>query len=145
MKGITTTTTRQLKIETAKIIPLTTELVPKQKALIRAPDDTFIEVKNISRDLKRFLELNGFVIENSASESRRGKTELAGVPVKIMPVMHTHYDGGVFIRIIEKNEMSADNTNKVIKYLQAHGIDINKECVFVSENTEEGACLFKRE
>jgi len=144
MKGITTKTIRQLKITTSKVISLATEMIGKKKAILRGKSG-FIELKShtITKELKKFLEAEEMTLEFADSESRRGKAEIAGVKVKVMPVAHTHYDGGVFIRIPEKDGMSYENTNKVLEYLTDNGINVKKECVFVDEHTEEGACLFK--
>ena len=142
MKGIESTVTRQLKITTSKVIPLATETIMKNRSLIRSKKG-FLELKSITKDLKKFLEENDMTIEQSPVESRRGRVEIAGVKVKVIPVMHTHYDGGVFIQIAETGAMSYENTNKVLAHFVKHGIDVNKECVFIKENSEEGACLFK--
>ena len=146
MKGIKSTTIRQLKITTSKVIPLATETVEKQKAILKGKTG-FTELKPhlITKDLKAFLESEGMTLEYATIESRRGKVEIAGVKVKVMPVAHTHYGGGVFIRVPETSNTSYDNTNKVLEFLTKKGINVNKECVFIDEHTEEGACLFKSE
>lgn len=144
MKGSISKTTRQLKIITSKVIPLATETTEKKKAILKGKTG-FTELKPhvITKDLKRFLESEGLTLEYTTVESRRGRVELAGVKVKVMPVAHTHYDGGVFIRIPESDSTSYKNTNKVLEYLIKNGINVAKECIFVDEHTEEGACLFK--
>ena len=144
MKGIISKTVRQLKITTSKVIPLATETIEKKKAILKGKTG-FTEMKPhiLTRDLKNFLESEGMTFEYANIESRRGRVEIAGVKVKVMPVAHTHYDGGVFIRIPEKDSMSYENTNKVLDYLTKNGINVSKECVFVDEHTEEGACIFK--
>lgn len=144
MKGIITTTIRQLKITTSKVIPLATELIEKKKAILKGKTG-FTELKPhiVTKDLKKFLESEGMTLEYASVESRRGKVEIAGVKVKVIPVAHTHYDAGVFIRVPEKDSTSYDNTNKVLEYLTKRGINVAKECIFVDEHTEEGACLFK--
>ncbi len=146
MKGKISTTIRQLKITTSKVIPLATEMIEKQKAILRGQNG-FIELKphTITKELKKFLEAEGLILEFTGAESRRGKAEIAGVGVKVMPVAHTHYDGGVLIRIPEKDAMSYENTNIVLEYLTENGINVSKECIFIDEHTEEGACLFKAE
>lgn len=144
MKGVVSKTIRQLKITTSRVIPLATESVTKKKAILKGKTG-FTELKphTINRELKKFLESEGMSLEYADVESRRGKVEIAGVKVKVMPVAHTHYDGGVFIRVPENDSLSYTNTNKVLEYLTKHGINVAKECVFVDEHTEEGACLFK--
>lgn len=144
MKGIISKTIRQLKITTSKVIPLATELVEKKKAILKGKSG-FTELKphTINKELKKFLESEGLTLEYASVESRRGRVEIAGVKVKVMPVAHTHYDGGVFIRVPETSSTSYENTNKVLEFLTKHGINVAKECIFVDEHTEEGACLFK--
>lgn len=144
MKGVISKTIRQLKITTSKVIPLATEKIEKQKAILRGKGG-FIEMnpQHMTREIKKFLEEQGMTFEYSSAESRRGRVEIAGVKVKVTPAKHTHYDGGVFIKIQEDNSTSYVNTNKVLEYLLNNGINVAKECVFVNENSEEGACIFK--
>jgi hypothetical protein len=144
MKGSVSKTTRQLKIETSKVIPLATEVVEKKKTLLRGKTGS-IELKPhiMTRDLKKFLENEGMTLEQEPVESRRGREEIAGVKVKVMPIAHTHYDNGVVIRVEEKNGTSYDNTNKVLSHLKDNGIDVARECTFLDEHTRERAYLFE--
>jgi len=145
MEGIVKTVTRQLKIATSKVVPFVTETIPKQKAILRNKKGKFIEVAphHLTRELKKFLLESGLEFEYESVDSKTGKRKIAGIAVKVEPLRHTHYDGGVLIRIVEKDEMSYDNTNKVVEYLVKKGINIAKECVFLYESKEEGACLHK--
>lgn len=145
MEGIVKTVTRQLKIATPKVVPFVTETIPKQKAILRNKNGKFIEVAphHLTRELKKFLLESGLEFEYEPVDSKTGRRKIAGISVKVEPLRHTHYDGGVLIRIVENDEMSYDNTNKVVEYLARKGINIAKECVFLFESKEEGACLHK--
>lgn len=132
---------KQLKVTTPKIVPLATEVVTKRKSILRNPDGKGIVLKphQMTRDLKKFLEDAGFSVDYEEVQRLRGKTEMAGISVEVHPVMHTHYDGGVLIRIGEESASSYENTNKILEFLIKNGISISKECTF----SQEAACLFK--
>lgn len=143
MKGVVSNRIIQIKITTPKVIPLATEVVEKKKAVLRGNGFVELAPHQLTRGLKKFLEGNGLTMEYSTTEGRRGKVEIAGVKVKVLPVNHTNYDGGVLIKVTEKDGMSYTNINKVLAYLTKRGINIAQECIHVDEHNQEKACLFK--
>ena len=132
---------RQIKVPTPKVIPIATEKTETKKAILRFNEDA-IEVKKhvLTKNLIKFMEGAGIEFEYINVERIRGKTEIHGVPVKVLPIMHTNYDGGAFIQVTEESETSWTNTNKITKLLADHGINWEKECRI----TEDKVCTIKR-
>lgn len=144
MKGKVTRVVRRLKITTQKIVPLATEAVEKHKAIARNPKGGVIELTphQINKELVKFLEDLGAKLEFVPTEGKRGRVEIDGVKVKVLPISTTNYDNGAFIEIQESSTDSFENTLKLMSFLEKKGIDIDKECIWVAEHNEEKACLF---
>jgi len=132
---------RQIKVPTAKVVPFVTEETDTKKAILRFNGDA-IEVKKhiLSKKLTQFMEKAGIEFEYFADISIRGKVDINGVHVKVIPINHTNYDGGAFIQVYEDRETSWENTNKITQLLADKGINWEKECRI----TEEKVCTIKR-
>ncbi len=132
---------RQIKVPTAKVVPLVTETVDSKKAILRYNGDA-IEVKKhvLTKSLTQFMEKAGIEFEYFDDKGIRGKVDINGIHVKIIPIKHTNYDGGAFIQVYEDRETSWENTNKITQMLADNGINWEKECRI----TEEKACMIKK-
>ena len=132
-----------ITVSSPKVIPLATE--PKYKKIIILKNDNgeTVELKShqITRTFRKFLEGSGLSIEDGEAPSGcKGKTEIAGVDVKVSAIAHTNYDSGAIIKVPEEDELSLKNTLKVLKYLKKGGVDIDKHC----QTNEKGtSCLAK--
>lgn len=132
---------RQIKVPTPKVTPIVTEKTEAKKAILRYNGDA-VEVKKhiLTKDLTSFMQKAGIEFEYFDYERIRGKVDISGVSVKVLPINHTNYDGGAFIQVYEDSELSWENTNKITKILADNGINWEKECRI----TEEKACTIKR-
>ena len=131
-----------ITVTTPKVVPLVTEAIEKQKAILRNDKGAFIELKphQLTRDFKEFMENSGLTLEYSAKESRRGKAEIAGVHVKVTAVNHSNYSGGAYIKVPQNDDMDFSNVTKVVKWLKNHGISWDKECRLTDNGT---SCMAK--
>lgn len=145
MKGLISKTVRKVKITTSRAIPYLTDPVNKQDAILTNDKGDRVTLSNrqMTKDLQTFFENSGLTLEYVKSSQRTGKTKINGIPVKVLPSTHGNYDGGAIIYVEEESGMNYKNINKVLSYLDKHGVNIAKECVLMQELSQEGACLFK--
>lgn len=148
MKGVISKATRVMQITTPKVLPLATELVEVYVCRLenQIGEVTCVSSRSVSKKLNEFLRKSGIQCErvsiDNGKENRRGKKEIAGVKVKVLPIERTDYNTGVVIHVREDSVMSRKNTNKVLKYLVTNGICPRTECSFRITTTDTG-CMFK--
>lgn len=120
----------------------------KQLSRIRMTDakGNVVEIPPpLPKKLIPFLEANGIQISSGGNYlSRiRGRCEIVGVHVKVVPKNHTNYTGGIVVDVFEENELSTQNTNQVVAFLDKHGVDVARECKTWELIQKQGACVFQ--
>ena len=145
--AVTLSFVRQLKFDNPRIVPFATEKFEKKSAVItnikHSASITLRQTTYLTKELRAFLEATGNRIEYHTFEARRGRHEIVNIPIKVLPIKHNHFDGGVFIWVKDKSKLDFTNVNRVLEYFQNKGFDVSKECVLVTEKTKEGSCIFK--
>jgi hypothetical protein len=148
MKPARTKIERQLKFESPRIGSIVTEKIERNQYVIKNKNGATITLNwTASRELRKFLEQSGCIINQQTTEGRRRRKELDGVSVSILPLQHDqNYSKGAFVRIKEPDALSYAATNKVRQYLVNKGIDMTRECTLITENKNEASCdiVFKR-
>lgn len=135
-----------LTITDPKAIPLVTETVMKKKAILKNSKGDWVELKphQLKKELVTFLEKSGLTFEYSDVPSRRGRSEIEGVIVRVKPANGSNYDFGTIIKINEpvdeSGKMDKPNSRIVKNFLVKSGVDLDKRC---KEGTEELSCLTK--
>ena len=126
-------------------VKLLTERKQVSKTKLTNVNGASIEVSPpFPKKLKEFLEVSGMqVAEGSSYTQVRGRTEVVGVPVKVIPANHSNYDDGIIVEVEEDNEMSLKNTNRLIAYLEKHGVDMARECILWEKSEKQASCVFK--
>lgn len=140
---------RQLKIESSRIASIVTEKIESKSYIVTNKNGASITLTShyMTKELMAFLTGSGCTIEPRTSERLRGRRELAGVKVKVLPIAHDqHYSKGALIQISAQDELSYADANRVRNYLVGKGVDLVKECTLVDEHRRAGSCeaLFGR-
>lgn len=131
-----------------KAISLVTETIMKKKAILKNNKGDWVELKphQLKKELVTFLEKSGLTFEYSDVPSRRGRSEIANVVVRVKPYNGSNYDFGTLIKINEpegeKGARDKPNSRIVRNYLTKCGVDMAKRC---KEGNEELSCLDKTE
>ncbi len=131
-----------------KAIPLVTETVMKKKAILKNSKGDWVELKphQIKNELIAFLEKSGLTFEYSQVESKRGRSVINGVVVRVKPENGSNYKFGTIVKINEPDGEEGAKTkpnSRIVKdYLTKAGIDLFKKC---QETIEGTSCLTKYE
>ncbi len=136
---------RRFQIEGPKAATLFTEKFDKKQATVTNKNGSSIVLtpNQLTKQLRSFLQATGNTIESRTIEARRGRREVAGVRVKIIPSTFVTYDNGCVLTIAEKDPVLADKkAAAIMKYMADHGVDVARECVVIEENRREGSCLY---
>lgn len=138
---------------TEKVIDAATENVEAKTAIIKGRDgDSVLQLKPhmMSKKLQKFLTDEGYKMETFVSNKRQGRKVIAGIPVKVLPVNHNTYNGGVIISFIgtgeDDKELQDDiktKSGKITRYMTKYGVPVGRicvevECVYKFANGETG-------
>ena len=133
---------RRIELRTSKVIDFLTEEVETKKAILRYEDDAIEVQKHIlTTKVVNLMERAGIEIEWIPEIRYRGINQVNGMQVKVTPLNHRSYESGAVIQIFEDRATSWTNTNKIMDFLDLHGIDRGKECRIFEADV---SCVIKR-